>query len=212
MWGKYIWMPFLGLIPGFLGFLNWASETWIWITQIVELKKSFKMIPNSNQFPGKWIFKIQFSTFAWAIETHLWVLSQKEVYKKGVTKVPLILHLKMTSLKNYITWVILRTKQPRIWVTPTRFQRISKNFKIEFSGHWTKICISSGSAWFTESFQDFSNIKICHIKKLYEFPEFNLAILSDLARYSSIGFAFQFLYSNYTDDFPRYEFWYRVEV
>ena len=38
----------LGWIPGFLGFLNLANETWIWIGQIVELQKSFQTIPNSN--------------------------------------------------------------------------------------------------------------------------------------------------------------------
>jgi len=38
----------LGWIPGFLGFLILANETWIWIAQIVELLKSFQTVPNTN--------------------------------------------------------------------------------------------------------------------------------------------------------------------
>ena len=57
-----------GSLPGILGFLNSASEKWIWITEIVELQKWFKMIPNLNRFPGNRTSKIRLSTFAWAFE------------------------------------------------------------------------------------------------------------------------------------------------
>ena len=57
---------YLGWIPGISGFSNSENETWIWITQIIELQKSFEMIPNSNQFPWKWNSKFHFGTFAWA--------------------------------------------------------------------------------------------------------------------------------------------------
>ena len=92
----------------------------------------------------------------------------------------MILYLKMIGVKSHITWVILRMKHPRIWMPPTQFQKLSKNFKIEFPGRWTKIFISPESAWFTELFSDFQNIKIGHKKKLYRFlfPEFNLSIHS----------------------------------
>ena len=48
-WTKYH-RTWLGWIPGFLEFLNTVNETWIWKFQIVELQKSFEMIPNSNHF------------------------------------------------------------------------------------------------------------------------------------------------------------------
>ena len=35
----------IGWIPGFLGFLILVNGTWIWKGQIVELQKSFEMIP-----------------------------------------------------------------------------------------------------------------------------------------------------------------------
>ena len=50
----------LGWIPGFLGFSNSGNETWIWIAQIIELQKSFSMIPNSNAFRGNWTSEIIF--------------------------------------------------------------------------------------------------------------------------------------------------------
>ena len=37
------------------------------IAKNVELKKSFKMIPNTNQFPGNSRWKFNFLTFAWAL-------------------------------------------------------------------------------------------------------------------------------------------------
>ena len=54
----------VGWIPGFLGFSNSVYKTWIWLAQIVELQKSFPMIPNSNQFPGNSTSQINFLTFA----------------------------------------------------------------------------------------------------------------------------------------------------
>ena len=53
----------LGWMPRFSGFLNSANKIWIWIAQIVERKKSFPMIMNSNQFPGNWTSKIHFFYF-----------------------------------------------------------------------------------------------------------------------------------------------------
>ena len=50
----------LGWIPGFLRFFNSVNETWTWIAQIVKLQKSFKIIPNSYQFPGNWSSQIIF--------------------------------------------------------------------------------------------------------------------------------------------------------
>ena len=58
----------LGWISGIFWFLNQANETWTWIAQMVELQKSFAMIPSSNQFPGNWSLKIHFLTFAWVFE------------------------------------------------------------------------------------------------------------------------------------------------
>ena len=55
----------IGWIPRIFGFLNPVNETWIRIAQIVELEKSFPMIPNLNQFPGNWTSEIKFSSFAW---------------------------------------------------------------------------------------------------------------------------------------------------
>ena len=48
----------VGWIPGFLRFSNSGNETWIGIAQIVELQKSFLIIPNSNLFHGNWKSKI----------------------------------------------------------------------------------------------------------------------------------------------------------
>ena len=59
---------YLDWIPRILGFLNPANETSIWISQILELQKSFTMIPNTNQFSGTWASKINFLTFVWAFE------------------------------------------------------------------------------------------------------------------------------------------------
>ena len=50
----------IGWIPGFLGFFNSVNKTWIWMTHIIELQKSLKMIPNLNQFPGNTSGKIHF--------------------------------------------------------------------------------------------------------------------------------------------------------
>ena len=50
----------LGWIPGFFVISTSGIETWIWIAQIVALEKSFKIIPNSNQFPGEGKSKIKF--------------------------------------------------------------------------------------------------------------------------------------------------------
>ena len=85
-------------IPGFLGFSNSVYETWIWITQIVELQKSFPMTLNSNQFPGNWTSKITFLTFAWAFE---WVGIFGQIFyvdQKMRNKIP---HLSMSSQKGF---------------------------------------------------------------------------------------------------------------
>ena len=63
----------------------------------------------------------------------------------------------MTSVKIYTQLVILGIKHPRMWVPSTQFQKLSKNFKIEFPGNWTKILISPESEWFTESVPNFWN-------------------------------------------------------
>ena len=65
---RWLW---IGWIPGILGFWNPENETWIWKAQILELKKSFPMLPNSNQFPGNWTSKINFLAFALAFE---WII------------------------------------------------------------------------------------------------------------------------------------------
>ena len=84
----------------------------------------------------------------------------------------------MTSIKRYTHLAILRGKHPRIRAAPTQFLNFGKIFKIEFPGNWTKILISSESAWFSESFLIFWIKKIAHRKKLSLFliPEFNLYI------------------------------------
>ena len=53
----------LGWIPGILGFFNSAKDSWIWIAQIVDPQKSFKMKPNSNKIPANSTLKIHFLTF-----------------------------------------------------------------------------------------------------------------------------------------------------
>ena len=58
--------PCVGWIPGFFGVSTSFSKSRIWLAQIVELQKSFEMIPNSNRFPGYWIAKIIFLVFVWA--------------------------------------------------------------------------------------------------------------------------------------------------
>ena len=60
------WSPvlYIGWIQEFLGFLNSVNETWIRISQIEQLQKSFKMKPNSNQFTGDSTLKIHFFTLA----------------------------------------------------------------------------------------------------------------------------------------------------
>ena len=50
----------IGWIQGFLGFLNSVTETLIWRAQIVEVQKSFEIIPNYNQFPGNLTSKTDF--------------------------------------------------------------------------------------------------------------------------------------------------------
>ena len=39
---------------------------------------------------------------------------------------------------SYMQWVISGIKHLSIWVSPTQFQKLSNNFKIEFPGNWTK--------------------------------------------------------------------------
>jgi len=73
VWSQKLWQKFrnstwIGWIPGFLGILNLGNETWIWIAHIVELRKSFSMIPNSNRFPGNWTSEINLCTFVWALD------------------------------------------------------------------------------------------------------------------------------------------------
>ena len=41
-----------------------ANKTYL-KTQILELQKSFKMMPKPDEFPGKWTSKIKFLTFSW---------------------------------------------------------------------------------------------------------------------------------------------------
>ena len=53
-------------IPGIFGISVTFKETWILVSRIQELKESFKMIRNSNQFRGSSTMKIHFLTFAWA--------------------------------------------------------------------------------------------------------------------------------------------------
>ena len=45
-------------------YLNSVNSTWNWIAKIVELRKSFEVIPNSNQFSGSKSSKIRFPTYA----------------------------------------------------------------------------------------------------------------------------------------------------
>ena len=61
----FIW---LGWIPGFLGFRNTVNEIWIWVSQILELEKSLKMIPILNRFPGNWKSILNFCVGAWVGE------------------------------------------------------------------------------------------------------------------------------------------------
>ena len=55
-------------IPGIFGISVTFKETWILVSRIQELKESFKMIRNSNQFRGSSTMKIHFLTFAWVFE------------------------------------------------------------------------------------------------------------------------------------------------
>ena len=56
-----LWL-IIRLNPGILKIFELCE----WIAQIIELQKSLRMIPKANQFPGSWISKIDFKTFAWA--------------------------------------------------------------------------------------------------------------------------------------------------
>ena len=50
-----------GRIRVFFNFWTWsndANQAWTSMAQIIKLQKSFKMIPNPNQFNGKWTSKI----------------------------------------------------------------------------------------------------------------------------------------------------------
>ena len=102
----------------------------------------------------------------------------------------------MTSVIRYTHWAILRIKRPRISMQPTQFQNLSKIFKIEFPGNWTKSLIYPESAWFTDSFPFFENKKIAHRKKLWRFllPEFNLL--------ETVQFYFSKSYSLFSLDGP----------
>ena len=53
--------------PGFLEHLNSLNESEILIAQIVDLQKSFEMMPKFNQFPENQQGKIHLSTFAWVL-------------------------------------------------------------------------------------------------------------------------------------------------
>ena len=46
--------------------------------------------------------------------------------------IPLILCMKLISVKSWTPWVILRIKNPRILVPPTLFQKLSEIFKNRF--------------------------------------------------------------------------------
>ena len=77
--------------------------------------------------------------------------------------------------------------------TPTHLaaaHAISKKFKIEFPGNWTKIFISPKSAWFTESVWIFLNKNIARRKKLCRFltPEFNLPISVHFFHFGTANF------------------------
>jgi len=43
------------------------SKTLVWISQIIEIQKSFQIISNSNQFPWNYTLKSIFLIFAWAV-------------------------------------------------------------------------------------------------------------------------------------------------
>ena len=79
---------------------------------------------------------------------------------------------------SYMQWVISGIKHLSIWVSPTQFQKLSNNFKIEFPANRTKNLISPESEWFTESVPNFWNEKFAQGKKFCRFliPEFNLSI------------------------------------
>ena len=79
----------------------------------------------------------------------------------------------MTGVIWLTHWVIFRIKHPRILVPPTQFQKMSKNFKIEFPRNRTKILLSPESAWFTELVQIFWNKKSLKLQDFF-IPEFNL--------------------------------------
>ena len=46
--------------------------------------------------------------------------------------IPLILYMKLISVKSWTLWVILRIKNPRLLVPPTLFQKLSEIFKNRF--------------------------------------------------------------------------------
>ena len=46
--------------------------------------------------------------------------------------IPLILYIKLISVKSWTFWMILRIKHPRILVPPTLFQKLSEIFKNRF--------------------------------------------------------------------------------
>ena len=55
---KFSLISYTSWIPVFYGVSTSFSKSGIWLAQILELQKSFEMIPNSNRFPGYWISKI----------------------------------------------------------------------------------------------------------------------------------------------------------
>ena len=89
---------------------------------------------------------------------------------REIEEVPLISLMKMTSVIRNTHLTILEMKRLRRWVPPTQFKKLSKNFKIEFPGNSTKILISRGSTWFTESVLILLKWKLSHRKKNMAIP------------------------------------------
>ena len=74
--------------------------------------------------------------------------------------------MKLISLKSCALWVTLKIKRPHICTQPTQFKILSKVFKAEFPGNWTKFLISQDSARFTKSVPIIGNRKILCNKKV----------------------------------------------
>ena len=125
------------------------------------------MIPKSNLFPGNWISKFNFETFAWAFE---WVGIIGQTFDTNVVM--------GRCEANFCIWGDFGSEPPTHLDATHAISKIEKNSKSNSQG-MVKIVISPESAWFTDSFLILENKKNAQ-RKLCRFPipEFNLTMLN----------------------------------